>query len=153
MAFTFLFVLLIGFGIMAICMIIHAFFMFLILKSLEFYLRYYSHIKGIISVMGPLLVATFFIIISCYIQILLWGLLVYDLGKFENFQDAIYFSSTTYTTIGAGKQYLVAPYRALEPMIACTGMLIAGLNTAVLFAVLSRIAKNNSHFEDLFVNR
>lgn len=150
MGTTYIFVFLIGFGIMAICMIVHAFFMFLILKSLEFYLGSYSHIKGIISVMGSLFVATFLIIVSCYIQILIWSMLVYDLGKFENFPDAMYFASTTYTTIGAGKEYLVPPYRTIEPMIAGTGLLIAGLNTAVLFAVLSRIAKNNSHFEEFF---
>jgi uncharacterized membrane protein len=150
MGVHFIFAFLIGFGIMTINMIIHAFFMFLILKSHEYYLRFYSHINGIASVMLPLLFATFLIMISCFIQVLIWALVVFDLGKFENFMDAIYFTSTTYTTIGAGKQYMEPPYRGLEPLIACTGMLVAGLNTAILFAVLSRIARKNSHFKEFF---
>ncbi len=132
---------------MAINLIIHAFFMFLILKSQSYHLRNYPHLKGVASVMGPLLAATFLIIISCFIQVILWSLLVFDFGKFDDFNDALYFSGTTYTTIGAGKQFLVPPYRAFEPMIACTGMLVTGLNTAILFAVLSNIARKNPDFE------
>ena len=146
MSLTHISVLLIGFGFMAINLIIHAFFMFLILKSQSYYMRYYPHLKGMASIMGPLLASTFLIIISCSIQVILWSLLVFDLGKFDDFYEALHFSGATYTTIGAGKQYLVPPYRAFEPMIACTGMLVTGLNTAILFAVLSNIARKNPDF-------
>jgi Ion channel len=142
MSLTHISVLLIGFGFMAINLIIHAFFMFLILKSQSYYMRNYPHLKGIASIMGPLLAATFLIIISCSIQVILWSLLVFDFGKFDNFNDALYFSGTTYTTIGAGKQFLVPPYR--------TGLLVTGLNTAILFAVLSNIARKNPDFEGFF---
>jgi hypothetical protein len=150
MSLTHISVLLIGFGFMAINLIIHAFFMFLILKSQSYYMRKYPHLKGIASIMGPLLAATFLIIISCSIQVILWSLLVFDFGKFDDFNEALYFSGTTYTTIGAGKQFLVPPYRALEPMIACTGLLVTCLNTAILFAVLSNIARRNPDFEGFF---
>jgi hypothetical protein len=150
MSLTHISVLLIGFGFMAINLIIHAFFMFLILKSQSYYMRKYPHLKGMASIMGPLLASTFLIIISCSIQVILWSLLVFDFGKFDDFNDALYFSGTTYTTIGAGKQFLVPPYRALEPMIACTGLLVTGLNTAILFAVLSNIARRNPDFEGFF---
>jgi len=150
MSFTYISVLLIGFGFIAINLVIHSFFMFLILKSQSYYLRNYPHLKGMASIMGPILASTFLIIISCFIQVALWSLLVFDFGKFDNFNEALYFSGTTYTTIGAGKQYLVPPYRALEPMIACTGMLVTGLNTAILFAVLSNIARKNRDFKGFF---
>jgi hypothetical protein len=85
MSFTHISVLLIGFGFMAINLIIHACFMFLILKSQSYYLRNYPHLKGIASIVGPLLAATFLIIISCSIQVILWSLLVFDFGKFDDF--------------------------------------------------------------------
>jgi hypothetical protein len=35
-------------------------------------------------------------------------------------------------------------------MIACTGILVTGLNTAILFAVLSNIARKNPDFQGFF---
>ena len=114
MSFTHISVLLIGFGFMAINLIIHACFMFLILKSQSYYLRNYPHLKGIASIVGPLLAATFLIIISCSIQVILWSLLVFDFGKFDDFFEALHFSGTTYTTLGSGKQYLVPPLSCIR---------------------------------------
>ncbi len=148
MTYALVSVLSVGFGIMVINLVIHSFFMFLILKSQSYYLRHYPHLRGITSVMVPLLASTFLIIISSFIQVFIWALIVFDYGKFETFSDALYFTSTTYTTLGSGKQYLVPPYRSLEPLIACTGLLVTGLNTAILFAVLSSLARKNPDYED-----
>jgi len=60
----------------------------------------------------------------------------------------IYFSGKTYTTLGTGKHVLVAPYCVLEPMEATNGILVAGLNTAILFAILSRVARNRSGYDE-----
>jgi len=84
MSTTYILVFLIGFGFMASNLIIHAFFMFLILKAQSYYMRNYPHL-------GPLLAATFLIIISCTIQVILWSLLVFDFGKFDNFFEALHF--------------------------------------------------------------
>jgi len=45
---------------------------------------------------------------------------------------------------------LVAPHRILEPVEATNGMLAAGLNTALLFAILSSIAKKDADYDDFF---
>ena len=64
-------------------------------------------------------------------------------------QDAVYFSGTTFTTLGTGKHVLVTPYCVLEPMEATNGILVAGLNTAILFAIMSSIARRHAGYEDL----
>jgi len=52
--------------------------------------------------------------------------------------------------LGTGKHGLVAPHRILEPVEATNGMLAAGLNTAILFAILSSMAKKNAGYGDFF---
>ena len=50
---------------------------------------------------------------------------------------------------GTGKHVLVPPYCVLEPMEATNGILVAGLNTALLFAILASIARRQAGDEDL----
>lgn len=45
---------------------------------------------------------------------------------------------------------LVASHRILEPVEATNGMLAAGLNTALLFAILSNMAKKDADYDDFF---
>ena len=40
------------------------------------------------------------------------------------------------------------PYCVLEPMEATNGILVAGLNTAILFAILSTVARNRSGYDE-----
>ena len=61
-----------------------------------------------------------------------------------------HFSGTTYTTLGTGKHVLVPPNRVLEPVEATNGMLAAGLNTALLFAILSSMARKHADYDDFF---
>ena len=45
---------------------------------------------------------------------------------------------------------LVPPNRVLEPVEATNGMLAAGLNTALLFAILSSMARKHADYDDFF---
>ena len=46
--------------------------------------------------------------------------------------------------------WLVVPHRILEPVEATNGILAAGLNTALLFAILSSMAKKSASYDDFF---
>jgi uncharacterized iron-regulated membrane protein len=46
--------------------------------------------------------------------------------------------------------WLVAPHRILEPVEATNGMLAAGRNTTLLFAILSSMAKKQADYDDFF---
>ena len=46
-------------------------------------------------------------------------------ASFERIADVVYFSGTTYTTLGTGKHLLMPPYCVLEPMEATNGSLRA----------------------------
>ena len=56
----------------------------------------------------------------------------------------------TCTTLGTGKHVLVSPNRVLEPVEATNGMLAGGLNTALMFSILSSMAKKHADYDDFF---
>jgi hypothetical protein len=130
---------------------IHAFFMFLILKC-QVWLkeRPLAQASGFLLIMPSILVATVFIAMSSFIEVTLWAWALWLSGRFDGFLDALYFSGTTYTTLGTAKHVLIPPYRALEPMEAAAGMLASGLNTAVLFAIFASLGRKRSGFDEFF---
>ena len=140
-----------GVLLVGVSLTIHAFFMFVILKA-QNWLKAgpLARAHGVMLLIPSILLATLFIAVAGFVEVALWGWVLWHFGPFDGFLDALYFSATTYTTLGTGRHVLVPPYRALEPMEAATGMLASGLNTAVLFAILGSLGRRRSGYEEFF---
>ena len=138
-------------GVMTImaCLVLHSFFMFLVLESQVAFRRWFPSAARARIVMPPMLLATALLVISSFLQIGLWSIVLWYYGHFEHIHDVVYFSGTTFTTLGTGKHTLVSPYCVLEPMEATNGILVAGLNTAMLFAILSNTARRHAGSDDV----
>lgn len=134
----------------AVSMTIHVVFMFLILRLQVGFRRRFPHARGLSLIVPTIMMAVGLMTVSGHLQVLLWAGVLWRFGNFESVTDALYFSATTYTTLGSGKHVLVPPYRMFEPTEAANGMLAAGLNTAVLFAMLASMARKQSGMEDFF---
>jgi len=144
-------VILVGVLLVGVSLTIHAFFMFLILKSQVWLKRGpLSKASGATLLVPSLLAATVFIAASSFIQVTLWACVLWQCGPFDGFQEALYCSATTYTTLGTARHVLVPPFRAFEAMEASAGMLTSGLNAAVLFAILASMGRKRSGFEEFF---
>jgi hypothetical protein len=135
---------------MALCLVIHSVFMFLVLRSQIAFRTRFPRAAGFALVVPTILLATVLMVVSSILQILVWFGVLHLFGSFPSASDALYFSGTTYTTLGTGKHVLVAPYRVLEPLEAMNGTLAAGLNTAVLFAILANLARKHSTLGEFF---
>jgi voltage-gated potassium channel Kch len=61
------------------------------------------------------------------------------LGVFRDFQTALYFSGATFTTIGYGDVVLPAGRYLLGPLVGITGLLMAGVSTAVMAAAVTNV--------------
>ena len=75
-------------------------------------------------------------------EVLLWAvvyLLVPNVESIHTFEEAIYFSTVTFTTLGYGDLTLEGKWRILSAMQGATGILICGWSTAVLLAVVQAI--------------
>jgi voltage-gated potassium channel len=81
------------------------------------------------------------------LEAFLWALLFMVLpahGGLDSFHDALYFSMITFTTLGYGDITLNADWQLLTGVEGMVGIVVFGLTTALLFAVIQR-SWNVSH--------
>jgi len=72
----------------------------------------------------------------------LWSVIFLICGEMSSFDKAFYFSAVNYTSLGYGDIVLSERWRLLGPLEAMNGLLLFGLSTAVMFAVLNRLVVN-----------
>ena len=70
---------------------------------------------------------------------LLWALFYYSQGLFDTFETALYFSLGSYSTIGYGDVVLAHRWRLLGAIEGISGVLLCGISTAFMFAVINRM--------------
>ena len=75
------------------------------------------------------------------VEIAFWALSFVLCGEFSNFTAAFYYSGNTYTTLGDSTTVLSARWRLLAPIEAADGMLMFGVTTAIIFAVIHRLVE------------
>lgn len=75
-------------------------------------------------------------------EVLLWATTYFFLvGKeqFSSFEEAVYFSTVTFTSLGYGDVVMTGSWRMLSAFQAMVGILVFGWSSALLFAVVQRI--------------
>jgi hypothetical protein len=72
-------------------------------------------------------------------QIALWAVVFLVCGELSTLDRAFYFSAQNYTALGYGDIVLSERWRLLGPLEAINGLLLFGLSTATMFAVMSRL--------------
>ncbi|MCG8561424.1 MAG: potassium channel family protein [Hyphomicrobiales bacterium] len=70
------------------------------------------------------------------VQIWCWAVLYRWLGQFETLERALYFSTVTFTTLGYGDVTLERRWQLLSSLEAANGIILFGVSTALVFAVL-----------------
>ena len=93
--------------------------------------------KGLHVLVGTVLV----LLILHALEIVVWAyayLLVLPSGELDSFEEAVYFSFVTFTTLGYGDITLTQGWRLLSGIEALNGIMLAGWTTALLFAFVQR---------------
>lgn len=67
----------------------------------------------------------------------LWAVFYYSRSLFADYETSLYFSLTSYTTIGYGDVLLPQKWRLLGAIEGVTGVLFCGISTAFIFAVMT----------------
>jgi hypothetical protein len=131
--------LLIAFGIMGLCLVIHISGMVMLGDWLV------RHRITIERHSGPvfaalLLITVFIIIIILHLaEAGLWALFYLSQGLFRDFETSLYFSLKSYSTVGYGDVLLPESWRLLGTVEAISGALLCGLSTAFLFAIINAL--------------
>jgi hypothetical protein len=74
-----------------------------------------------------------------------WAGLFRIAGILPDMETAIYFSITSYTTVGYGDVVLPVSWRCLGPFEAAVGILMFGWSTGIMVTVLTRIYGQRLH--------
>ena len=73
------------------------------------------------------------------IQTSLWAAFYYTQELFSDFETSLYFSMVSFTTIGYGDVLLPRNWRLLGVIEGFSGVLLCGVSTAFIFAVVNAI--------------
>src|SRR6476646_10897780 len=73
------------------------------------------------------------------LEIWAYAALYYECGALPDFETALYFSTSTYTTIGYGDVLLTRPWRLVGAIEGANGIILLGWSTAFFVAMVRRI--------------
>jgi len=129
--------LVVAFSIVAICLVIHVASIVFIADWMLDQRDKRKDRMGTPGYMGLLIAAFSAIIILHMIEIAIWAVFYFGYSLFPDFETALYFSTTSYTTIGFGDVVLPRAWRMLGGIEGVTGVLLCGLSTAFVFAIVN----------------
>jgi Ion channel len=75
------------------------------------------------------------------ITVCLWAALSIIVGEFEEFGTALYHAGVNYSSLGYGDIVMSPAWRMLGPVTATDGLLMFGVSTATIFAVIQRLVQ------------
>jgi hypothetical protein len=133
--------LLVGLPFMLLCLVLQASVTF---WSIRFFVRHSGRVApgaGLFAQVGPLLVVMIATTLANFVQIVIWGLLFILLGEFGAVYDAIYHSAVNFTSLGYGDVVMSARWKLMGPLEAVNGILMLGMTSAALVAIMQHLIK------------
>jgi len=91
--------------------------------------------------------ALLYALIAHLLEIALWAVVYVACGEFSSFGIAYYHSAVNYTSLGYGDLIMSPSWRLLGPLETANGMLMFGVSTAMIFALIQRLVE--TRFVDL----
>jgi voltage-gated potassium channel len=83
-----------------------------------------------------------FLLLLHLIEAGIWGSFFVVAGVLPDLDTAVYFSLTTYTTVGYGDVVLPVSWRLLGPFESAVGILMFGWSTGIMVTAITRIYGN-----------
>jgi hypothetical protein len=106
-------------------------------------LRRHRHVSGQVQ---SALVNTLAILLGAFglfvlhsIEMWMWAGLYEMIGAFSSLENALYFSITTYVTVGYGDVVLPPGDRIIGAIEAASGIILIGWSTAFFFSIVDRL--------------
>ncbi len=109
-----------------------------------------TRVKGpgtVLHGVATILVVVFGLVGLHTIEIWLYAMLYLSLGEFQSIEDALYFSTTTFSTVGFGDVTLSARHRLIGAIEGAQGFLLIGWSTAFMVTVTARMGLLEAQME------
>ena len=138
--------ILLGTCMIALTVVVHTVGIIVLIRSLRRNVVGKDGPQNLFRMVGVLVFTVLSIFLFHTIEIWLWALLYLGLGTFEVMERALYFSTVTFTTLGYGDITLRPRWQLLSSFEAANGIILFGVSTAFVFAVIQRL--HQSHDSD-----
>jgi hypothetical protein len=96
-------------------------------------------LRNVLSRATVLAGTVFTMLFAAYVEANIWALFYWMEGAIATFEDAIYFSLVTFTTLGYGDITLAPNWRVAGAVEAANGIILFGWTTAIIVAVGQRV--------------
>ena len=103
--------------------------------------------RGFWGDFGAVVLVVSYALLAHLLEMALWAVLFVVCGEFRGFGNAFYHSAVNFTTLGYGDIVMRPSWRLLGPLEAANGVLMFGVSTAMIFAVIQRLVQ--ARFTDL----
>lgn len=133
--------------IVSVCLLLHVVGLLLMAEWLMQRREYWEH--GARTRYALLIILLFTgIMLLHMIETGIWATFYYSRALFKDFETSLYFSLTSYTTIGYGDVLLPQRWRLLGAIEGVSGVLLCGISTAFIFAVMSALFQTRMRQQD-----
>jgi voltage-gated potassium channel len=131
--------LFVAFGIVAVCVVIHVIGMVSLIEWLLDQRTTLERKTGMTQ-FSLLLIVIFAIVILLHLaETAIWAAFYSWRHLFPDYETSLYFSLGSYTTIGYGDVVLPQRWRLLGGIEGVSGVLLCGLSTAFIFAIVNAL--------------
>lgn len=126
-----------GAGLVGATVVVQAAFMLLglrVMEGLRTHERKFTHRHATLIIVLFVLV----MFLAVVIDVWLWAAVYMTVGAISTLEEALYFSTTNFTTLGYGDVVLGKDWRLLASFEAANGLIIFGWIAALVVAVIQR---------------
>jgi voltage-gated potassium channel Kch len=127
--------MLLGGGMVVVTTLVHGAFTVLGIERLGTYIDRHQT-TSLVRLTLVLAVFVLWLFLAMIVEVWAWAHLYLALGALGSFEESLYFSTVTFTTLGYGDITLDKEWRLLSSFEAANGLLMFGWSTALIFAVV-----------------
>jgi hypothetical protein len=124
---------------LGLCLILHTLFLALCIGWLAKLADRLENRNHMVRNLVLVLMALWVIVFAHTVQVWIWAAVWINYEVLSDWNEAIYFSMVTYTSLGYGDIVLGPGVRVFATFASVTGLLGFGLSTALLVALLNRL--------------
>ena len=118
---------------------IHFFGIVFLLRLLSAHSHRVAHLSEVLRQISLLIFAVLGIVALHTAEIWSYAFVYLQLGALSEFEPALYFSTTSFTTLGYGDIVLGAQWRILSAIEGANGLILFGWSTAFLISMMGKL--------------
>ncbi len=99
----------------------------------------YAGLTYVLQQLGIILAVVMGLFVIHAVQIWVYAAAYIGLGEFQTLEASLYFSTSSFTTVGYGEVFLTSRWRIVSAIQSANGFLLLGWSTIFLLSVLTRL--------------